>query len=188
MNTLLFLTDKIDIYFRKISESSHKTNPMLNESHQYYSTSVEFIVEALELINKDAGGLSGKKFIDAGCGVGIICGIARECGLDSFGIEINPILNDASGTMFPEVKFYNVDIMNFNEYSNFDIVFYFIPFQDRDIQLKFKKKIENDINIGSYIISFDKYYDNTKSETKDERFIGIESENIVNKIWKKICK
>lgn len=174
-----FILNKIYNYFQIISLDKH--NQILkNIGCPYYQTSVNSIYQYLELIKEREITFENKKFLDVGGGIGIVCGIASHFGLIAEGIELNPILCDVSKKMFPEINIHNIDIRDFNDYEKYDIVFYFFPFADDRLYSELQTKVENNISVGSYIITA---YD---SQKKDDRFISINNDTIKNQIWLKV--
>ena len=71
-----------------------------------------------------------------------------------------------------------MNIHEFNNYSDYDIIFYFLPYQIDKLEEKMIKKIENAVKIGTYIIV-------EIEENKDDRFISIPLNNVNGKIWQK---
>ena len=180
MNYNDFILRRIGKYFFNISIDLHNaTTNLSNVSYAYFPTEIDFISEALNIIKSRETEFQNMKFLDAGSGIGNVCGVAMSMGLNAEGIELNPVLFNISKQIYPEIKFHEMNILEFNNYSDFDIIFYFIPIADDELQLKLKMKIENDIRIGGYIIVRD-------VETKDDRFIAIDTDNLKNKVWQKI--
>ena len=174
---------KIDGYFRNIASVQH--NELIGDAgHQYCHTPISFFSEALNLMKKREKTLNNKKFIDAGCGLGCLCEVARLNGLNAEGIELIPILCDLSKQIFPEIKIHNMNVMDFNKYGEFDIIYYWLPFRNPELQQIFKLKIEDETRIGSYIVM---YEEEEKQECgKDDRFISIDTNDIKNQVWQKI--
>lgn len=173
---------KFDGYFRDIALAQH--NELIGDyGYQYCHTPINFFLEALNLIKKREKTLINKNFVDAGCGVGCLCEVARLNGLDAEGIELIPVLCDISKQIFPKIKIHNMNVMNFNKYGEFDIIYYWLPFRNPELQQNFKLKIENEVRIGSYIV----IYEEEKQECgKDGRFISIDEDKIKNQVWLKV--
>jgi SAM-dependent methyltransferase len=186
MNASYYILEKVNKYFLRIALESH--NNLLGESsYQCYQTSLEFIEKVLTHIKRREANFNSMKFLDIGSGTGFVCGIAASMGLTAEGIEINPALYEISKQLFPEVRFYNIDIKDFNNYEDYDILFYWLPFRDPELIQEFKKKVENSIHIGAYIIVAEEEIQNYG---KDERFIKLDYPSNINgihdKIWQKI--
>ena len=177
---------KFNTYFRDVAEESH--NKILgNDSYRYFQTPLDFFQNALGVIKERELNFKGKKFLDVGSGIGCLCSVAAFLGLNAEGIELNPILYEVSKQIFPEVRFHNINAGDFNNYKDYDIVFYWLPFCKPELQQFLKKKIEDDISVGSYIIAFE--HENNYSGM-DDRFVDIQYisniNGIDNKIWQKI--
>ena len=177
MNVYQFILKKIDKYFQKISWDSH-TKFLGDVGYRYIPAPIDFIYDSLKLINEKEP-IKGKRFLDVGCGIGNVCGIAVQFGCVAEGIELNPVLNNVSKELFPEIIVHNMNISEFNTYSDYDIIFYFLPYQIDELEEEMIKKIENSVKIGTYIIV-------EIEENKDDRFISIPLNNVNNKIWQKI--
>jgi SAM-dependent methyltransferase len=169
MDNKEYVLRRIERYFENISSDSHQDILGL-DSYSYMSFSIDIFEKALSLITCVDTKL---KFIDAGCGLGNMCGIASKLGFDAEGIELNPVLYNIAKQIYPELKFHCQNILNF-DYSDYDVVYYALPFRNENLEKQLKEKIENEIKIGSYIIT-------AEIEIKDRRFV-----NIHNNIWQKI--
>jgi len=177
MNTEKYILKKINRYFESISKDRH-IEISRDNSYEYIPTELDFIYNALMLIDKK-NSVKNKKFLDVGSGVGNVCGIAEMYELIAEGIEFNPVLFEIAKGIYPEVRFHNIDIKDFNDYNDYDIIFYCVPLKDEELQKSLKEKIENQINVGTYIIT-------RGPEIKDNRFISFNNDSFNNQIWLKI--
>ena len=177
-----YILKRINKYFNNISSDKH--NEILGEdSYKFFLLPIDFIDGLLELVKGVEKNFGGMKFLDVGSGVGYICGLAERMGLIAEGIELNPKLFEISTQMFPEIKFYEMNCMDFRNYCNYDIIYYWLPIRNPELQARLKARIEDEIRIGGYIILGEEEKQDTG---KDERFIGINCDKFDNKIWKKI--
>jgi len=173
-------------YFRKIALDSH--NQILGDNnYQYFQSSLEFVQKALNAIKSREANFNNMKFLDMGSGTGANCYIATSIGFKAEGIEIIPILYEISKQIFPEIQFHNINVGDFNNYGDYDIIFYWLPFREPKLMQEFKKKVEDSIRIGSYIIVAE---EEVQYCGKDERFIKLDYPSNINgihdKIWQKI--
>lgn len=116
------------------------------------------------------------KFLDAGCGCGnamlmaYATGLASEC----HGIEYSPEMADKAevflgtknekGWMF---KVFREDIMAFKYYNKYDVLYYYCPFVDKRLQVRFEEYIEDKMKVGAILMCFLKQ---ARSIRKDDRF------------------
>lgn len=177
MNTEKYILTKINGYFENISKNKH-IEIFGDKSYEYIPTELDFIYNALMFIDKKVS-IKNKRFLDVGSGVGNVCGIAEIFNLKTEGIEFNPILFEIACKIYEGVNFYNINIEEFNNYNNYDIIFYCVPLKDEKLQENLKEKIENSVNVGTYIIT-------RGFETKDDRFISFNENSFNNQIWLKI--
>jgi len=185
-DTYYYVLRKINEYFRSLAEKSHY-DLLGNDSYQYFQAPLDFFERALNVISERESDFKGKRFLELGSGIGCLCGIATFLGLNAEGIELNPILYEISKQIFPEVRFHNINVLDFNNYEDYDIVYYWLPFSEPNLQQILKKKIEDSISIGSYIIMTE---EESQNAGKDDRFIDIKYisnfNGFDNKVWQKI--
>lgn len=176
MNIRDKILDKINIYFRELSKDSH--NKILgDDSYNYIQIELDLIIESLDFIYENDN-IINKNFLDVGSGIGNICYIASLYDLKPEGIELNPVLFEISKQIYPEINFHNINILDFKKYNEYDIIYYFVPFENLDIQDELRKIILDNIKVGGYIIARD------FKNIDDNRFTKIYK----NLIWKKINK
>lgn len=130
--------------------------------------------------------INGEKlrFLDAGCGVGVTVCIARKMGLNARGIEINPKLIELSSYVFNKKECITEgDIIKFTNYHNYDIIYYYCPLADNNLEIKFEKKVEKELKIGGVIIANQKLsnsYGNNKNFKEYENEYGTILKKIGN--------
>jgi len=111
------------------------------------------------------------KFLDAGCGIGNVMLTAKSCGLtdEAHGLELfddtvaqaraflglthdhrNNSWSDSKS--YFSYKVYKRDIMTFKSYSHYDVIYFYCPFCDHDMQQKLEEHIENSMKIGAVLI------------------------------------
>lgn len=175
MNANEYILNRINNYFRLQAINKHQE--LLGDcSYQYYQSDLNFIQEALDIIEESEGSIKGKSFIDLGSGLGNVCAYAARRGLISHGIEINPILFNLSQQFYPEVTFYNQDILEFNKFQEFDIIFYYLPIYNQELQQSFRKKVEDNMVVGQYLVQ-------TECDgLKDNRFLSLFKNKIKNQV------
>lgn len=177
-----YILDKINEYFVKISSDAF--NACLKDvGCEYYPTPVDIITLTLGIIREREEFFVRKKFLDVGCGIGNVCGVAEHMGLVAEGIELNPVLYNIGKQIYPTVNFHNVDIREFNNYDDYDIIFYYAPFCREEPQRILKVMVENGMKIGSYVIVYGWKFESEK----DDRFLKIFADETKHlRIWQKI--
>jgi hypothetical protein len=127
------------------------------------------------------------KFIDCGCGIGNILTIARYAQIGKIaGIEYDEktynivkwlpkIWKSWSGC---SVKVWRGDILKYENYGQYDIIYYYCPISKGDLQRKFEQRVADRAKKGAVIIGF---YSNT-TFGRDRRFKRIASYPIFVKI------
>jgi len=95
------------------------------------------------------------KFLDVGCGFGTTLMLAEAIGYDGYGIEYNQKNKPFAST---RLIWYGdaFDYENENEersYSQFDVIYYYRPISDYDLQLKLESLIEDKMSPGAFLIA-----------------------------------
>lgn len=126
--------------------------------YPYIPFCIEAFVEQLSIVDellKDCN--HPVSFLDVGCGIGTKVAIARTTfpGITAHGIEITDryvkfakkLLNNT-----PDTKVLKRDALKFN-YKNYDIVYFYCPLSNRELQKKLEQRIVNTANVGTYILA-----------------------------------
>ena len=177
-----YLLKRINKYFFDIAQENHD-EILGDDSYRFFFMTVEFITGLLESIKAIEKDFQGMKFLDVGSGTGYICGIAEQMGLVAEGIELNHKLFEISTQMFPEIKFYEMNCMDFQNYGEYDIIYYWLPFRKPELMEKLKTKLEAELRVGGYLVLAE---EEKQGMGKDNRFTGINNERFHNKIWRKL--
>jgi hypothetical protein len=162
-------------------------------------------IDAKEIISKDSRWSGFRKhntlFLDAGCGCGNIMLIAAGTTICERidGIEINkkavrnantlllanPYEKEASPIERRDSeycrKIFNVmvgDILKFNHYNVYDIIYYYCPFINGKFEEKFETKVEDEMKVGAVIFAYSKRNNRISSDNRFEK-IKIRSESHV---------
>lgn len=120
------------------------------------------------------------KFLDVGCGVGNVLLFANEIfrwPIHAFGIERDKKLclmaRQFVDSYYDSEYVFNMDAFNCKKYDKFDIIYYYCPIADVELQKKLEKLIEKKMKVGAYLIPFLK---RDKTFTINEEFKQINSE------------
>lgn len=130
-------------------------------------------------------------FLDAGCGIGNIMLLAYEIGFDVSGIDLNPDLIEMAHHLLnglrPEPELDIANILSYNKYNTFDVIYYFHPLCDYAMEKEFEKKVENEAKVGAIIVSAMK---GDYAILKDKRFRrreSLQSKPSDIKVFEKVC-
>jgi len=118
------------------------------------------------------------RFLDAGCGCGNTILMARAVDLAQIyhGIEFcNDTADKAEAILrtdrHPSIRIFREDIMTFKNYERYDIIYYYCPFCNKELQAKFEKLVEDQMRVGALLMPFMKL---NNSIEKDDRFESID--------------
>ena len=105
-------------------------------------------------IHKKKGG--PLKFLDCGCGIGNIMILAYAAGgfSKTDGVEYDlSTWRVAKDLAPPYSKVFRGDLINFEHYADYDVIYFYEPISDPRKRNIFLKKVINDVKIGAVIIS-----------------------------------
>lgn len=133
-------------------------------------------------------GHTKNKFLDAGCGVGHVPFIAHctELAAECHGIDIEKKYIDYGRQIFSAgtkgtFKLWKSDIMDFDKYSEYDVLYYFCPFTHPYLEKVFEERLEDEMKVGAFLIALNKC-----SGAKDPRFQIVKNTSTSYPILKKI--
>lgn len=93
-------------------------------------------------------------FLDAGCGFGNIMMLAGGIGFDVCGLEFDPVTIEFAASINPYWKeIRQQDILTYNGYGKFDVIYYYCPFCCRK-ETEFEKRVENQMKVGAILIAY----------------------------------
>lgn len=121
---------------------------------------ISLIEEVSKILSKRAFLSESIRFLEIGCGIGIKMNIAKEMlGIDLNqveGIEVDSKMVKLS-KYFTKSKIHNIDAFDFKNYSDFNIVYYYVPIANHEIECKLERLIEDNLKVGSFIIAVSKH-------------------------------
>ena len=112
---------------------------------------------------------SDLRFIDIGCGIGNIMLLAEMMGFSIFGIEKDTPSFETAIHLVGAEHVSQEDIWKFNNLGKYDLVYYFRPFCEKTSQLRFEKRIENQMKPGSVLIANRKMDETIDSDRRFRR-------------------
>jgi SAM-dependent methyltransferase len=92
-------------------------------------------------------------FLECGSGFGFVAALAREVGFTVTGIEVVPAYVEHSRRFFPAVRVEEADLLTFDRYGDFDVVYYYGPFADDAVQAGFERRIEEALRPGGIVLA-----------------------------------
>ncbi len=95
----------------------------------------------------------GLRFIDIGCGIGNILLIAEQLEFEVFGIEKDPASLAIARELIGPAAVDEIDIWQYDGLADFDVLYYFRPFCEKTMQLRFEKHVEDACSPGAVIIA-----------------------------------
>lgn len=117
--------------------------------------------------------------LDIGCGIGNILLFAEQLGFEVHGIEKDPYPCSIAQRLFGEERVGRHDIWRYDRYGEFDVLYYFRPFSDREPQRRFEAMVEERLKPGGVLIANHK---NSLDIDHDPRFLRLAPEL---PIWQK---
>jgi len=94
------------------------------------------------------------KLLDCGCGVGNILLMARALGGYSLtGLEYDPRVCKIARILIMDAEIIRQNILTYKHYAQHDVIYYYQPISDNTKMCRFAKKVNNDIKVGTVVIS-----------------------------------
>lgn len=153
---------------KTINDTTHEYPFVAMDTRQAY----EQIRLARSYLQESGTYKPGLSFIDIGCGIGNILLLAELMEFDVFGIEKDSASFDIAQKLVGDEYVSQEDIWNFNRLNQFDVVYYFRPFSEKTMQLKFEQHVEDQLKPGAILIANRKMGD---AIDNDKRFTRLDS-------------
>ncbi|MFZ5775610.1 MAG: class I SAM-dependent methyltransferase [Thermodesulfobacteriota bacterium] len=107
------------------------------------------------------------RFLDIGCGIGNVLLMAEQFGFAVYGIEKDQYPATIAARLIGEDRIDQADIWSYGGFDRFEVVYYFRPFADRELQLRFERLVEDRLRPGAILIANHK---NSTAIEQDSRF------------------
>lgn len=163
-----FLCNATYGFISNLKRNSSKLTSNVYGEHSEYFTHIPFsginsIIDAILLV-KHRLKVNWPLFCDAGAGYGFILRLAVQAGFNVQGIELDKFL---VGELRRQItNAIEGDILA-QDYSKFDVVYYYSPIADDELETQFEELVEDTLKVGAYIISIRKRSSRLR---KDKRF------------------
>ncbi len=108
---------------------------------------------ALLRLARNATPAKSPSFLECGSGFGFVAALAKELGFNVTGIEIVPKYIELSRRFFPSVRVEEGDLLAFDRWADFDVIYYYGPFADDEVQARFELHIEDALRPGGIILA-----------------------------------
>ncbi len=119
-------------------------------------------------------------FIDVGCGIGNVLLFAEQAGFDVYGIEKDEYPFYVASRMLGSKRITSEDILEYDRYADFDVVYYFCPLTDGTLQKQFELKVEDAMRPGTILVA---NYKRSDAIRHDSRFRKL---HIDLPVWEKV--
>ena len=93
------------------------------------------------------------RFIDIGCGIGNVLLVAEQMDFEVWGIEKDEFPCKIAAKLISPRRISQTDIWEYEDYGQFKVIYYFRPFHDGNIQRKFERFIEDQLQPGGILIA-----------------------------------
>ena len=122
------------------------------ESWSFVGSPVGEVLELLRVARSATPAMS-PRFLECGSGFGVVAALAQGFGFKVTGIEVVPEYIELSRQFFQSVRVEQADLLTFDRYGEFDVVYYFAPFADEAVQADFEHRIERSLRPGGIILA-----------------------------------
>lgn len=180
--------DNKELGHKVLSNTTNKAMLSLGWTYIQYDTTsfIEELRRAKQTLEKNSNKQEWEreafKFIDAGCGIGMNSLIANNMGFSSYGLELEKETLEVArkiNNYNAKERFLNQDILKYKHYSDFDVIYYYWPIANKEVQRKFERYVEDQMKVGAVLIA------NMKQDMtilKDKRFESVSGNHIYLKV------
>lgn len=128
-------------------ESEYPFVPM--DTRQVYEQ-IKFVRDLLADAKPEATHLS---FLDIGCGIGNVLLVAELMDFEVAGLEKDDYPFTIAAKLIGDDKVVKQDIWEYDHYHTFDVIYYFRPFHEGNLQRRFERFIEDQLKTGGVLIA-----------------------------------
>ena len=151
----------VEYYDRMLAITANINNLPL-ECYNYISAGNHLFLDKLEIVSKLVSAKA--KFVDVGCGTGLKLLLAKTFfDFHVTGIEINPSLVKISKQYAPRYNYikngisenvviHEIDAREFNNYHEFDIIYFYCPIKLVNLQRQLETRIFSEMKVGAFVI------------------------------------
>jgi len=150
---LVLMMDEIQRYFMNELEYGIAALPGHPESWAFVGMDTGRALAQLEFVRDCLREVPSPRFVDCGAGLGFIGMLARGLGFRPGGIELSSRYVEIANRLFAEASVAEGNVLDFSDYGEFDVIYYYGPFKDDAMQEQFEIKVERDAMPGAIIIA-----------------------------------
>jgi hypothetical protein len=114
-------------------------------------------------------------FLECGSGFGFVGALAKAVGFTVTCVEVVPRYVELSRQLFPSVRVEETDLLTFDRFGAFDVVYYHGPFADDATQARFEHRIEEALRPGGIVLANRKISDDWRSSGAFDLLYGDDS-------------
>lgn len=123
--------------------------PFISMSTDQFMWMLERVLPLFESIK----GRPAQSFMDLGCGIGNILALARHCGLNVAGVEIDEKYIEICNDILPERSIIQADLLHWIPEIETDIYYFFRPFSSEILWIRFMAHFTQRFPNGQIFIS-----------------------------------
>jgi len=147
------------VLHRICQEREKKVNGVNKKYYAYIPNSTYRVIKELHLV---LGHLRKKdnyrtpNFLDVGSGIGMIMELAKRDFASPSGIEVDKKLIEEQKSLFGQQSIGNVhngDALKYKEYNKYDVIYYYVPIEDKELERKLERRIERQMKVGAILIA-----------------------------------
>jgi SAM-dependent methyltransferase len=154
--------DAIQDSFRDRVAGGVATLPGRPESWGFVGARTADVLEKLQIARRATPARS-PRLLECGSGFGFVAALARELGFTVTGVEIDPSYVEMSRRLFPSVRVEEADLCAFDRYGDFDVIYYYGPFADDEVQARFERRVEEALRPGGIVLAARKVTDDWRA-------------------------
>lgn len=147
---LASLLDIVQIGFREQFAPGTRRLPGRPESWGFIPAETAVVLAQLRLARR-ASPARRPRFLDCGSGFGFVAGLAHQLDFVVTGVEIEPSYIEVSRRVFSFVPVVEADLLSYDDYGSFDVVYYFGPFADSALAARFERRVEDALRPGGIV-------------------------------------
>ena len=163
-----YVIKQYNTYFQKQMKRPYQYNVARQGDYFPFipSSDAAWVIDRLTRVQMHQDGMK-LKLIDCGCGIGNVMLLAKSIGYYVYGIEYD-LESSKIAESLTDSKVVCGDILTFDGYADFDVIYYYTPIRDVDKMRKFLEKIINDMKVGGIIVSYSEIDNSQIGESLEE--------------------